>query len=322
VILGKVELDDPTWDIRTVLTNNKYTHIRTSLSSDIAPWGDICAKCALFRKNQPFSDRLRHMHIRKVQLEPSLTCNLDCPCCSSKKQRKTRNKPFLMKLEILETLMKSLSKHSYLVERVEYCGQGEPLMHPKFSEFVNIVKLYYPNVSQLLITNGNFDYWKVTRGLYIDTIYVSCDGVFQKSYEKYRIGGNVDLAIKFMKDIPKTLDGKKQRILWKYILFEFNDSKEELIAAQRLAHSIGIDTLMFVFTHSRFKSVKYRPENILDLPIIYPNVTTNITPQFLTKDMTLLNIMKKKRFLKQQIMSPIFSVFSMLRKKMRALLSF
>ena len=80
-----------------------------------------------------------------------------------------------------------------------------------------------------------------------------------------------------MKDIKKA--GKVRRLLWKYILFEFNDSDEELIAAQRLGNSIGVDTLMFVFTHSKFKSVKYRPETVADLPIIYSNVTTNHTTQ-------------------------------------------
>ena len=64
---------------------------------------------------------------------------------------------------------------------------------------------------------------------------------------------------------------------------------EEIIAAQDLANSIGVDTLMFVFTHSRFKSVRYRPENYTELPIKYPNVTTSVTPHFFNKDLNLQN---------------------------------
>lgn len=187
-----------------------------------------------------------------------------------------------MKVEVFESLVSSLVQHLYITETIEYCGQGDPLMHPQFAEFVKIARRYYPNAVQRLITNGNFDYWKTTNGEFIDQIYVSCDGVFQGNYEKYRIRGDVDKVVKFMKDAKKS--GNVGRLTWKYILFEFNDSDEELIAAQHLANSIGVDTLMFVFTHSQFKSMKYRPETLTDLPIIYPNVITNYTSQIEEKN--------------------------------------
>src|SRR4030067_1528637 len=275
VLLGKIIHDDPLWDIQTVLTNDKYTHIRNSLSSGTPPWEDICKKCAFLRNNYPFSDSLSQREIMKIQIEPSLACNLDCPCCSSKAQRLSRPKPHLMKREVFESLFKSLTQHLYLVQSIEYQGQGEPLMHPQFAEFVKIARRYYPDAMQRLITNGNFDYWNTTNGEFIEEIYVSCDGAYQSSYERYRIKGNVEKAIKFMKDIKKA--GMVRQLTWKYILFEFNDSDEELIAAQHLANNIGVDLLMFVFTHSKFKSLKYKPETVADLPIIYPNVITNYT---------------------------------------------
>lgn len=279
VILGRVDADDPTWDISKVLTNSKFSHIRDSLSSGVIPWDGICTNCSFFRQDEPFLDNSFKGHIRIIQIEPSLACNLECPCCSSKTQRGYRPKPHLMKLEVLETLIKSLFSHSYSVGEILYAGQGEPLMHPQFPQIVKIIRGYYPSACQLLCTNGNFDYGKATQGVFIDTIYASVDGTLQNSYEKYRVKGDVQKAIKFMKDVPKNIDGMKQHLIWKYILFEFNDSDEEIIAAQHLANSIGVDTLMFVITHSRFKSVKYRPETIANLPILYPNVTTSHTPQ-------------------------------------------
>ncbi|MFZ5863098.1 MAG: radical SAM protein [Nitrospirota bacterium] len=285
VLLGTVAHLDPSWDIQKVLTNDQYTHMRATLSAGVVPWGEVCNSCAWLRTNEPFSDNLSQRKIRKIQLEPSLACNLECPCCSNKTQRQTRAKPFLMEIEAFDGLLKSLRKNSYTVGEIEYCGQGDPLMHPRFAEFVRTARDSYPETRQRVITNGNFDYGKATAGEFIDEIVVSCDGVFQKSYAQYRIGGNVDEVIRFMKDIPKTVAGKKQNIMWKYILFEFNDSDEEITAAQHLAQSMGIDTLMFVVTHSRFKSIKYRPETIATLPILFPNVTTNLTTQLLQIDL-------------------------------------
>ena len=279
--LGRVETDDPFWNISKVLTNENYTHIRNSLSSGVAPWPDICNKCEYLQKEEPFSDKMgKNRIVNKIMLEPTLACNLECPGCSNKVQIQTRPKPQVMKLEMWEGFFKSLSENSYLLDEVKecvYCGQGDPLMHPQFSEFIKIAREYCPNAHQTVSTNGNFDYWKTLRGVFIDTIHISCDGLYQKSYEKYRIGGKVERAIKFMKDIPKTIDGEKQNLAWKYILFEFNDSDEEIKAAQHLANSIGIDTLMFIFTHSKFKSEKYTPQNAKEFPILYKNVLTSAT---------------------------------------------
>ncbi|MCC7201167.1 MAG: radical SAM protein [Nitrospirae bacterium] len=282
ILLGKVAPDEPSWNILNVLTNEKYAHIRKTLASGTMPWGDICGKCAFIRGNESLTDYLAQKKIRKIQIEPSLACNLRCPCCSNQTHRKTRPKQHLMTLEVFKVLMSSLTQNSYLTESIEYCGQGDPLMHPKFVEFVKIARLYYPSAIQRLITNGNFDYCKTMNNELIEQLYVSCDGVFQGSYEKYRIGGSVDKAIKFMKDAKKS--GNVRKLIWKYILFEFNDSNEELIAAQHLANSIGVDLLMFVFTHSQFKSIKYKPETISELPIIYPIVTTNHTSQIEEKN--------------------------------------
>jgi len=295
VILGNISTENPLWDIQEIFENESYTNIRKDLSSGQIPWGDICTKCAFFRRDEPFSESLPHRKLRKIHLEPTLACNLECPGCSNSTQIKTRPKPHLMKIEMLETLFRSLSKNSYSVEEILYSGQGDPLMHPKFSEFVKIIREYCPTTRQTLCTNGNFDYWKTTQGRFIDTIYVSCDGVFQENYEKYRVRGEVNKPIQFMKEVAKAGSKGKQQLIWKYILFEFNDSEEELIAAQKLANSIGVDTLLFVFTHSKYKSFQYPPERVSNLPIIYPNVTTNLTPHFSNKDLKLKGFSSNSR---------------------------
>lgn len=285
VLLGRVVSDDPSWNIDELFSNSQYSRIRESLSSGLPPWEGICSHCAFLRAEESFADLLSNRQIRKIQIEPSLACNLSCPCCNNANQVRTRPRPFRMDFQVFQLLLSQLSERGYSVEEIEYCGQGEPLMHPLFPNFVDQARRYFPNIRQRLITNGNFDYQRTIQGRYIDEIYVSCDGVFQESYEKYRVGGEVEKAISFMREVPKDVFGRKQTLIWKYILFEFNDGDRELIAAQKLAQSIGVDVLLFVFTHSAYRSQKYLPELAANLPILYPNVATNMTTYIFNRDM-------------------------------------
>jgi hypothetical protein len=66
--------------------------------------------------------------------------------------------------------------------------------------------------------------------------------------------------------------------VWKYIVFECNDSDEENYAAQHLAQDLGVDTLMFVFTHSEGRSRRWTTDNVANFPILFPNVMTSATP--------------------------------------------
>ena len=278
VILGNVDLSDPHWSIADVLSNDRYSQIRSRFAAGELPWGETCAGCPFLKRSQPVNDQLALRKIRKLQVETALACNLSCPCCNNQHQIKTRAKPFVMPLPLFDRLLGSLQSNGYSLGEIEYCGQGEPLMNREFPTIVECGRRYFPDAKQRLITNGNFDYWKSTNGTYIDEVFVSCDGFYQRSYEQYRVRGSVEKALKFIKDVPQTVGGKRQLLVWKYILFEFNDSDEELIAAQHAAQELGVDTLMFVFTHSLFKSTRYTPDTYTELPRLYPNVVTNLTP--------------------------------------------
>ena len=278
--LGKVDASDHNWNVANIFNNDKYLRIRDSFTNGIVPWDNICQHCAFLRTNEPFTDLLSRKIIKKLQLEPSLACNLCCPCCANADQVRTRPKPRIMPPEIFESVLRSLNSNEFSLDWIEYCGQGEPLMHPQFARFINIGREYFPKTRQRVITNGNFDYSTVIDGLFIDEIFVSCDGLKQESYEKYRIKGEVKAALQFMRDVAAAIDQKKQHLVWKYILFEFNDSEQELLEAQHLAQELEVDTLLFVVTPSLYRSRKYTLESIGSLPIIYPNVTTNAHPSF------------------------------------------
>jgi hypothetical protein len=183
----------------------------------------------------------------------------------------------VMPLELFEALLRSLHSESFTVEEFEYCGRGEPLTHKQFREFPRLVRQFFPKSRQRVITSGNFDYSRCLGDTAMEEIVVSCDGFYQSNYEKYRIGGNVTKVLQFLSDIPKEVDGQRQLIIWKYILFEFNDSDHEIRDAQNKAAELDVD-ILFVFTHSRFRSKRFTLENRELLPRYRPNVRIDATP--------------------------------------------
>jgi hypothetical protein len=68
----------------------------------------------------------------------------------------------------------------------------------------------------------------------------------------------------------------KTQITWKYILFEHNDSTEEIEVAQKLADKFSIRDLLFIVTNTNNRSNKYTLENLADFPI--KSAKTRILP--------------------------------------------
>jgi hypothetical protein len=190
---------------------------------------------------------------------------------------RVRPHPFHLDVALFTRVMRSLRDQGYTVGEIEYCGQGEPLEHPQFAELSRLARAYLPSTHQRLITNGNSDFGAVLAGTRLDEIMVSCDGVFPESYARYRVGGSVERPFLFMCD-ARTSRFPPPVVIWKYILFEWNDSDEELFAAQNLADEMGLDALLFVYTHSAGKSLRYTLANPLDLPVRSTRVITNATP--------------------------------------------
>lgn len=278
--LGSIYPPDPQWTATAVFANEHYRHIRGALRHGQVPWPGVCERCAFLRPREPFADPLERRYLRKIQVEPSLPCRLRCPGCSSHSQVIGRRpRPLQLPPADFARVLRDLRDEEYTVREIEYCGQGEPLLHPQFPEFVRSGREYFPGSHQRLITSGNFDFASAVGDDAPDEIMISCDGVWPQSYGRYRIGGDVERVIRFMRD-ARAWRGTHPAvyIVWKYILFEWNDSDGELFAAQRLAREIGVDALLFVYTHSPGKSQRFTLANPDDFPIHFENVVINATP--------------------------------------------
>ena len=123
-----------------------------------------------------------------------------------------------------------------------------------------------PEAIQEVTTTGNVDFADSVGGTKIDRLVVSCDGVSQGEYEKYRIGGSFERAVRFMRD-AKRIGHADTFLEWKYILFDGNDTEQDIALAQKTAEEIGVDSLLFIVTQSKTRSHIWNPGNIGDFPL-------------------------------------------------------
>ncbi|MDM8557300.1 hypothetical protein [Candidatus Parabeggiatoa sp. HSG14] len=147
---------------------------------------------------------------------------------------------------------------------------------------IHYTKEMYPGAFTKVTSHGNFPFksWMLESGL--DLLRLSVDGAFEESYVKYRVGGKLQNVLELMRAIR---DNKHQcksqlRVEWKYILFEWNDSDEEICEAARLADELEVD-LRFCLTHSPGKSKRFQDMVALReaLAILAPRATLSVTFQ-------------------------------------------
>jgi hypothetical protein len=100
-------------------------------------------------------------------------------------------------------------------------------------------------------TNANFPFRPEFLNGGFDEITLSIDGVTQESYERYRRGGSLERAILFSREFAaarRAAGLTSPKLLWKFVLFEWNSSDEQLRRAVDWAGELGLDGIWFMDT--------------------------------------------------------------------------
>jgi hypothetical protein len=138
--------------------------------------------------------------------------------------------------------------------RVDFFNYGEAFLHKRAVEMCEYIKAKFPHIYLYTSTNGlAFTEERVRRLVRsgIDEVTFSIDGATPDSYVQYRQRGDFKKAIANM---TTAVDEKRRNgrdvpfINWRYILFTWNDSDEEMALARRLAAEIGVDRLTWEIT--------------------------------------------------------------------------
>ena len=178
-----------------------------------------------------------------ISIEPTTSCNLRCPECPSGLRNFTRPTGMLDVL-FYQNLIDQISDHLWYLT---FYFQGEPYLHPKFTEMVNyaVSKKIYTATS----TNAHFisdENAKKTIESGLHRLIISVDGATQETYSQYRVGGQLE----------KVIDGTKKILEWKkklksktpYVIFQFlvvKPNEHEIKKIQEMAQTLGVDEVKF-----------------------------------------------------------------------------
>ncbi|NOT70163.1 MAG: sulfotransferase family 2 domain-containing protein [Hyphomicrobium sp.] len=199
-----------------------------------------------------------------MNIELASRCNIrciGCPISDGKAFHDTRASALLD----VSKLMGWIGENARKIARVRLYHIGETFVHPQWIELCRFLKTQNPNIILMTSTNGmplskprNFD---GVRESGIDEIMFSIHGTSNDSCQKYMGQAfSFETALDGMRRVAGLRKdyGLKLKLLWRYLLFEWNDTAQEIATAQRIACEIGIDELHFTLTGGPSPSQRVR----------------------------------------------------------------
>src|SRR5829696_5444071 len=182
----------------------------------------------------------------RLYIECTAACNISCSqsCCAPETGiTRTRNAGMLD----FELFRRVIDEAGPSLGRVDFFNYGEAFLHKRAIEMCEYIKSAFPHIYLYTSTNGLALTEEKARRLVhsgIDEVTFSIDGASQDTYEKYRQRGNFDKAMANLRAMTdeKARSGRDvPQLNWRYILFNWNDSDQEMARARTLAADNGVD---------------------------------------------------------------------------------
>lgn len=205
----------------------------------------------------------------QLLIEPVVTCNLDCPTLCGRSYPKrmrctSRRSVPAMPPALFQDIVDRIDG---VIPRIGLYNYGEPLLHPGFPAMCRWLRSRCPESFIFTSTNGvRLSVARLRVELLescLDEIIVSVDGASQPTYAAYRRGGDLASVLEGMACLRRERDRAgmhRPRIVWRYILFAWNDSDAELARAESLAREIGVDRFCYLLCSIPFlASRRFQP---------------------------------------------------------------
>lgn len=174
-----------------------------------------------------------------ASIEPTTACNLGCPECPSGLKKFTR-----------PTGKLSLEKHEEILDKlgnqlfyINYYFQGEPFIHPQFLNLIQEAhrrKIYTSTSTNAHFIDRNKAEEIIQSGL--DRLIISIDGLTQKTYEQYRVNGQLSKVIegtKHLIEAKKRLKSKTPHTIFQFLVVRPNE--HEIDEVFKLAKEMDVD---------------------------------------------------------------------------------
>ncbi len=189
----------------------------------------------------------------RLYIECTAACNISCTeaCCAPETGiTKTRNAGML-DFDLFKNVVDEAGPG---LVRIDFFNYGEAFLHKRAIEMCEYIKARFPHIYLYTSTNGLMFTEESAKRLVhsgIDEVTFSIDGASQDTYVQYRQRGKFDLAIRNLRVMAEEKRRSRRdvpHLNWRYILFKWNDSDEEMNLARRLATEIGVDRLSWELT--------------------------------------------------------------------------
>ncbi len=196
-----------------------------------------------------------------LTVEPTNYCNLDCPLCVTGSGKLTRSQGRMHP----ETFQRVIDEIGDKIWYVILYHQGEPYLNNGFLDCVRYAKkhkLYTETSTNAHYLTPQNAERTVEAGL--DAMIVSLDGVTQKTYEKYRVKGELERVLSGVRNLvaaKKKAGSKTPYILLQFLVMRHNE--HEIEEVKRVAKELEIDRLLLkniqVETHD--EALEWMPKN-------------------------------------------------------------
>ena len=189
----------------------------------------------------------------RLYVECTAACNISCfqACCAPETGITRTRQAGMLDFDLFTRV---IDEAGPTLVRVDFFNYGEAFLHKRAVEMCEYIKTKFPHIYLYTSTNGGALTEEKARRLVhsgIDEVTFSIDGASQAVYEKYRQRGKFDVAtanLRAMADEKAKHGRDVPQLNWRYILFKWNDSDEEMERARRLAVEFGVDRLSWEIT--------------------------------------------------------------------------
>jgi radical SAM protein with 4Fe4S-binding SPASM domain len=177
-----------------------------------------------------------------LTIEPTNQCNLHCPLCTTGSEEMERADG-RMSLQTFEKIIQHMGKDIFFMLIYH---QGEPYMNKNFFNFVEIAK--QNNIYVTTSTNGHYftdQNIKKTLDCGLDSMIVSLDGTTQESYEKYRVGGQLERVLDGTAGLiaeKKRLNMQTPNVALQFLVMKHNE--HEIPKVKKIAEQLEVDRLL------------------------------------------------------------------------------
>jgi MoaA/NifB/PqqE/SkfB family radical SAM enzyme len=237
-----------------------YAALRRAIEEDIERV-PICVGCPMRVAEPPPKGLYTNVPMpRSLFIETMAGCNLICPGCDRKVIEGNRRK-LVMEYEDFTRIVDQLSPDLLYVEF--YVG-GENWAQPRAADMVRYLRDRNPDCLIQSSTNGLYFHTDeraracVESG--IDVLVFSIDGTTQEVYEKGKGNGDLECALDGMRRVlaqREKVGRKSMIVMWRYILYEWNSSAEQMDEARRMSREMGVDHLTW---HLNADRIEYNGE--------------------------------------------------------------